>query len=73
MTRQIKLTIPEGVRNDFKKWEIVNTQWDKQWGIVTSVEPHTPGVFYMEMQTLNLSRWKWLRRFQIRVIKNCLT
>lgn len=72
MTRKIKLTIPEGVENHFKKWAIVHTNWDDQWNIVIQVQPVYQKIFFIEMETLNLSRWKWLRRLQIQSIQKLL-
>lgn len=51
-----------------KKWEVLQIGSSKSWNIVTEISKPDNLGFTLTTTPINLSRWKWIRNFQIRML-----
>ncbi len=51
-----------------KKWEVLKIGSSNSWNIVTEISEGDMMGYSLTTTPINLSRWKWIRKFQIWMI-----
>jgi len=51
-----------------KRWEVLKIASSGEWNIVTNIVKDATYGFTLTTEKINLSRWRWIRNFQIKML-----
>ncbi len=59
----------------FREWDIIKSMGGKKayrYDIVKHVEIQEPGQYTLTMHPLNISKWKWIAKLELYILRKCL-
>lgn len=65
-----------GTGTPFKEWDIIKSSgkplFGERYDLVKKVESENSGQYTLTMHPLNISKWKWMRKLELYILRKCL-